>query len=567
MAFLQHDTTFSLLALAAAGVTAVFWLLRLAFTPRRTPLDGWLVLFLFTAVFAWLIAPNGHWATAKLAVLLVGTFWFYLAAALSQQRVVHAVAWLSVSMAVFALYFLLTQDWQSWPADGALLQALTARWMAIRPANSLPAMHANKTGGLLATFLPLAGVLSWQWMWQRRWLQGGGMGIVVACMSWGLLFSSSRGAWLALFCGAFLAALAIWLLAQGVKRPYVWVGTLITLVVLGPALLFTAGQLGGGLSRLILAQQTLSLIGEYPLSGGGLVAFGPLYSQYLRVIPVFFFSYAHNLYLDIWLEQGPLALLAFLGLMLTTLHLLLRADRAHGALRFGLLAGLLTLLLHGWVDDAFYGTWGAPHLLLLAGLAVALAPATLTTTCPPARNGRVPYWLVAGGMVLVTVATAVFFYRPLLSAAYANWGALQMGRVELADWPTNRWDDGTLARQVDTTPFTRALAYNAHNSSALYRLGLVALGKQEFETAVACLAAAHTHNPTHRGIRKALAYSYIWLGQIETAVPLLQGIAEAPGEMTNYVSWWRAQGRNDLAQHAERAAQALAPWRIQGTKS
>lgn len=556
MAFLAHDFWFSALTLGVLGVTAVSWLVGGQVKVRRTPLDSWLVLFLLTAVLAWWVAPKSTWAAAKFGVLLAAVLAYYLAAGLTCQRVWLAVGMLSGATAVIALYFLLSHDWQSWPADAAILTRLGLRWMAIRPFPDLPALHPNKVGGLLAVFLPLMGAALWHAARHKRWAPAMVMGLVTAVSLLALLLSSSRGAWLALLGGVVLAGAVAWWQRRGGERPWLLPGLGIVILLLGTLLLFASGNLaGGGLSRVALARQTLHLIADYPFTGGGLVSFGPLYSQYVRVIPFFFFSYAHNLYLDIWLEQGPLALLAFLGLMAGALALLRHIPAASAKdeliwLRLRVLAGLLALLLHGWVDDALYGTWGTPYLLLFAGLAVAMTP-------PEERIFRVRgwrTWLVVGG---VGVVTAVVFHRPLLSAWYANWGAVHMAQVELDGWPMNQWDDGTLAGQVETNAFIQALRWDEANGTALYRLGLVALGRGEFETAVADLEAAHWANPQHRGIIKALGYSYVWTENHNNALPLLQQIPEAGQEMDAYAWWWEQQNQPALAQYAAMMAGLL----------
>lgn len=558
MAFLAHDIWFSTLALAAAGITAVFWLFCGGVRLRRTPLDGWLALFLLTAVSGWWAATNSAWAAAKLGILLAAALGYYLAAGLSRPRLWLAMGVLSGATAVVAAYFLLVHDWQNWPTDVALLTRAGLRWMGIRPFADLPAVHPNKVGGVLAAFLPLMVVTAGYAVRQRRWPGAAVVGMAAALSLLALLMSSSRGAWLALLGGVAVSGVVGVLAGRGVKRPLLLLGVGTAVLLLGASLLTSAGQLAGGdLSRTLLARQTLHLIADYPFTGGGLVSFGPLYSQYVRVIPFFFFSYAHNLYLDVWLEQGPLALLSFLGLMGGALALLLRPATAHEEdglplLRLGALAGMLTLLLHGWVDDALYGAWGAPQLLLFAGLAVALSPQA------EGAGGTTSWrrWLFVGASV-VGVGTAVIFHRPLLSAWYANWGAVQMARVELAGWPTGHWDDGALARQVDTTPFLRALTWNEANGVALYRLGLVALGRREFETAVNYLQAAHLLRPDHRGVMKSLGYGYVWMGEYDQASSLLQQIPEARSELETYGWWWGQQGQRELALHAETMASRL----------
>jgi hypothetical protein len=78
------------------------------------------------------------------------------------------------------------------------------------------------------------------------------------------------------------------------------------------------------------------------------------------------------------------------------------------------------------------------------------------------------------------------------------------------------------------------LAYEPEYPGAHYRLGLIAMLKRDFPTAVSHLEVAHRADPDHRGIVKALGFSYIWNGQIEAALPLLSLIPESKQEIAIY---------------------------------
>jgi len=128
-----------------------------------------------------------------------------------------------------------------------------------------------------------------------------------------------------------------------------------------------------------------------------------------------------------------------------------------------------------------------------------------------------------------------------------------MAKVELSNFPTGLWDEGQHADLLSPAEsyFNRALASNPANPVAHYRLGLIALLKRDFPNAVSHLEFAHRGNPDHRGMIKALGFSYIWNGQIEAALPLLALIPETKQEIANYPWWWRGLNRPDLAAYAE----------------
>lgn len=134
-----------------------------------------------------------------------------------------------------------------------------------------------------------------------------------------------------------------------------------------------------------------------------------------------------------------------------------------------------------------------------------------------------------------------------------------MARVELADFPTGKWDEGQNLGKLTTseTLFTRALHYNPWNRTANHRLGLIAMLRRDFPLAVSYLKAAYQADQNHRGIWKALGYSYVWTGQFDQAIALLTHIPEARQELEIYPWWWRTQGQDILASRAETMAKQL----------
>ena len=81
--------------------------------------------------------------------------------------------------------------------------------------------------------------------------------------------------------------------------------------------------------------------------------------------------------------------------------------------------------------------------------------------------------------------------------------------------------------------------------------------RRDFKSAVMYLEIAHNRAPLHRGIIKSLGYSYVWMGEMEKAQPLLSQIPEASEELDAYVWWWGTQGRNDLTENANLALNML----------
>jgi tetratricopeptide (TPR) repeat protein len=302
------------------------------------------------------------------------------------------------------------------------------------------------------------------------------------------------------------------------------------------------------------------LVSDFPFTGGGLASFPGLYSRYVMSVPVFLFGYAHNLFLDLALEQGIIGLLSFVFILGGSFWLII--GRESSALLDGaVLAGLVVMALHGLVDNPLYGERGTPLLFLLPGFAVALD----LTALPIRRRHRSllekgkAWWGWAALGLLALAYLAFVLVRTGGGAWSENMGALRMARVELAGFPSGVWDDGSSLPELAPAEarFEQALRQDVYNFPAQYRLGLIDTLRGDFPAARQHLEQASRLAPDHRGVRKALAYSYVWLGLYEDAFPLLQGIPEARTEMEAYGGWWSIQGRGDLAAQAGQMAHLL----------
>lgn len=587
-----------LLAVTAGGLWYAtagglgWWLLFLPLTPwairvasdkppfRRTPFDWLILVFLLTAVVGVWAAYDQDAALGKFWILVGAIFIYYAMAGQRRSELWRAFGIVSGVGALIAGYFLLTHDWQVWPTDIDLLTQIGRRWMAVRPNLPLPSLHPNILGGQMAVVLP-ASIAFVAYCWRRReWLWTGIAGVLVAITASGLLLTSSRAAWAALVVAMGLWFL--WILSASIaklvsfSRSTTYLLMLLLLGAAGSWLLFTftdgpaviLAKLPGpdsSTSRLDVMQQAWRLAGDFPYTGGGLSAFAGLFSNYIRVIPHFFFSYSHNFLLDVMLEQGIAGALAMLAILMGSGWLLVfpgksrrrrssSSDSGRQLFRWAMVASLVTLLLHGLVDDALYANLASPLLLMVPGMAVALSSKRVQQAGQKRPSRR-----LSRAIVTVAAAVGIFaglffgFRRPLLSAWYANLGAVEMARVELVGWPTGGWDNGRnvalLAPSADL--FREALRWNPDSRTAQYRLGLIAMLQRDYQAAVAYLKPAHQLDPGHRGISKSLGYSYTWSGEWESALVLLADIPETRDEMDVYTWWWGTQSRPDLATQAE----------------
>ena len=490
---------------------------------------------------------------------------------------------------IIAIIFILNNEWNTQSSDLGVINRAGGWIMANRPSIGSLSLSPNFVGGLLAILVPIPlalGLYSWKKGDRAKAILSLAMGMVVLL---GLFLTSSRGAWIALLLG-----MGVWVLSKvsvylsvKIRKPSQLVFILLLLLLIIPALwvigTFPGGVVGladrlpgsaSGESRYDLAVNTARLIGDYPFTGGGLRSFPGLYSQYMMVTPYFLFSYSHNLYLDLFLEQGLLGGFAILAVVVGGAWMLIkrvrdaREDSLITHLAEAVFIGIIIMLLHGLVDDPLYGDTGTPLLLLLPALAIMLVntenpPLTMTDqsqgTGYPSEDSRIRRIVIPGIVLIVFLSVFATFRRSLFAIWYANLGAIEMSRWELENWPQDQWN-----ANPDVSPlvhseflFKRALAFNPYERTALHRSGLIAMQSRDFSTAQTDLERAFNIDPDHRGIRKSLGYAYVWEGDLENAERMLQGISEARDEMEVYSWWWGENYRRDLATQASEMASIL----------
>jgi lipopolysaccharide biosynthesis regulator YciM len=168
------------------------------------------------------------------------------------------------------------------------------------------------------------------------------------------------------------------------------------------------------------------------------------------------------------------------------------------------------------------------------------------------RNNAKVISVSAFAVSTLLIALGVINFDRARAIWHANLGVIQMAQVELAGFPTDQWTEATILPDLEAAEasFRSALHFDSANRTANHRLGLIATLRQDFDSAVKYLEVAHEQTPKHRGIIKALGYSYVWMGEMERAQRLLSEIPEVEHELGVYDWWWEDRGRGDLSANA-----------------
>ena len=220
----------------------------------------------------------------------------------------------------------------------------------------------NNLALYLGKVFPLAvAVAAWGWKGRRRW----GYGLAALLMAIAILLTYSRGAWI-----VGVPAALLFLLAMRGRRTFalglgllVLLGVVLLLVV-GPGRLTSLMDPTEGTTffRLQLWQSSWRMIRDQPVLGVGLDNFLYAYrTQY--VLPAaweeFNLSHPHNVVLDFWLRLGLPGLLVFFWLLVAFFRRGWRLysdlpESGERLLVLGLMAGMVNLVAHGLVDNAFF---------------------------------------------------------------------------------------------------------------------------------------------------------------------------------------------------------------------
>lgn len=544
---------------------------------RRARVDLLIAVFTLTAFTGLWASYNRTDALYKLYFLLIGLALYF---ALRSQPKDN---WIWVSLIFFGIgvgiagYFFLTHDFVAVPRRVEIVNVV-GRWiMWLRPELGLRAMHPNYVAGFAAIgapfgfYLLLEGNSRFFRASRIRWLIVIGLLLILSA----IVMTTSRGILMAIVAAIGLGIL--WRIARMVSGrltvgkeavfPILMLAYLAAIVFFlyqGPAQLpeGDTGYYGNG-SRGELVSRSIYLVADFPITGGGLASFPGLYSQYILNIPYYQLLNSHNLFLDVFIEQGLFGGFAYLmlyvvGVWQASQNIVSTKSPRELFFNLAALCALVIAVIHGTVDDYLYNGSGALFSLALVGLA-SNTSGIQAVTQSAVRLKRMN--TVAFGGVVVVLAILVVGYRSALKSFwYSNLGAVQMAQVELNGFPADQWADSSIVESLQDAKTSLLIAVQADpsNRTANHRLGLISMLERDFPSAEAYLSKAYQDAPRHRGIIKSLGFCKAWLGDFEGAKILLSQIPEASDELDVYTWWWETHGQLKLSENASTLASSLA---------
>ena len=548
---------------------------------QRTPFDFLVAIFLITAWVGYWAAYDKTTAWIKLWLIITAILLYYALSAQPKQNLV-ALSLFSFCLGLgISIYFFLTHDFSG-------LGSIALWWMNNRPQVVWYAIDRDYISGLLV----ITNLFALYWLWniiqsllsQSTVILKFLIILVLGIVFLAFILTMSRGTLAAVVCG-----LGVWILWKittsnrflaklGMKPLFpvlvlVYLSAIIVFIYLGPARV--DGDLDqsyyGKNTRAELFERSAYILADYPITGGGLSSFPGLYSQYVLGIPIYYFINSYNLFLDVAIEQGLIGGLAFILIYFESVWLVSRSlikSQGHQIRVFNWLClfALIITMVHGLIYDYLYNGNGAILLFFPVGISI-----TGVMNLENSRDKiiRLPEALSllhksnARMLIIIPILGMITLFalnmNKIISIWYGNLGAVQMSQVELQSFSTNEWATSEIVPRLEIADasFRSALQYDPSNQTANYRLGLISMLRQDFESASANLETAYQEAPSHRGIIKNLGYCYVWLGNMEKAKTLLVKIPEAQKELNVYIWWWETQGRPDLSEKASVMASRL----------
>lgn len=566
------------LIILAIGLEAIRLRAAILSIPFHVPL----LLFAAGALLGVYVSYDPAMSLSKFYLIVAGLALYYVLATLGTGTARRLTVWGLIAFAIGAsTYFVTQNDFSQAPSHVAIIDQIGMAIHRFAPQFGQHTPHENLIAAIGLLAFPFAVVLMYEGWRTRRWITLALSAGATLFLSFALVMTTSRGALLSLVLLVALSLIffvATRLAQRAGLSATAGIAAVVNLLLLGLILVFVVGGssfvswlgslLGsaGGISRIVLYQQVVQLAQDFLFTGSGLNTFEPNFSTYLLLINVPFLPHAHNLWLQVWIEQGLPGLIAFVWIILAYYAWVVAHREQLSWLSLAAVGATTLMLLHGLVDVPLYFSRVLPLMFVPLGLTIAgarLAPDSETRIPSRPRRAiliRAAIVVALAGLLLLGVVTR----RDALTAQWdANLGALRQSQIELPHVEFPHPTPHEFRQVTDLSPaeqlFGEALRHDASNRTAHTRLGMIALDRSEFNQAVTELEPAYRTDPANRAVIKALGFAYVWVNRLDDAEPLLRQIPEAPLELVYAVRDWQALGRNDMASLAGAMGERLQP--------
>ena len=224
--------------------------------------------------------------------------------------------------------------------------------------------HGNDLGAYLVPVLLLAVSLS---LGGRTGRRGFVSFLLPVLLGSSLVLTFSRGAWMGFLCGLALMLILSRRYKTGLFLLFVFAVVFLLFPEIRERIAYTFRPEGDSLRRPIW-DASLRLMREHPFFGNGI---GTFMDQCRRLLPEQL-TYAHNCYLQIWVETGIFSLSAFLLFLGTLLRNGIQAYfKEPDPILLGIICGVFGFLIHSFFDTQFYSLRLAYLFWFLLGLLVS----------------------------------------------------------------------------------------------------------------------------------------------------------------------------------------------------
>jgi len=268
------------------------------------------------------------------------------------------------------------------------LENFQQRLSAALPGN----VNANQIAGVLAVVIPVAAALALRRDWSaKRWP------VILAALATlfmlvMLALTQSRGAYMATAIALAVMALLRWPKLR-YAIPVVVIAVTVVVGMIGPRnvaeMALSDSAVSGLDGRLEIWSRAFYAISDFPFTGIGIGTWNkviPTLYPLFSVAPDAKLDHAHNLLLQVSLDLGLPAFIAYLALFANTIAMLIitlrrRAAAVNWTLAAGTLGALTAMFLHGIVDVPLWDSkpaflpWLHIALAMLIGLQTAALPA------------------------------------------------------------------------------------------------------------------------------------------------------------------------------------------------